>query len=224
MTRKLMVAAMVVAVVGALSAAATAQAAEFKSSGEPANILGEEDSVGKAPHQVFAVAGVKVTCKKVAMSGTQNLKVVSSLTLIATYSQCEMINGLISVAATMKMNNCDYLIHSNGEVDITSVTGFTCNKSPITIEGKTAEGKFCDISIGSQNSLTKAKFTNIVSGGGKKQITVEFNLNSGFKYEATGSFCNETGTKTNGTEETGNVVLSAFEDKMNGFQFDYAWE
>jgi hypothetical protein len=224
MTRKLIIALAIVGVVGVFGAAANAQAAEFKASGEPATILGEQDGTGKTAHQVFALAGVKVTCKKVSMLGTQSAKIVASLTLTATYGECEMINSLISVPATVVMNNCDFLIHSTGEFDITSNTGSTCNKVPIAIEGKTTEGKFCDISIGSQSSLKKMAFSTIVNGTTKKkEITAETNL-TGIKYEANGSFCNETGMKTNGAVETGNVVLSAIEDKMNGNQFDYSFE
>jgi len=223
MIRKLMIVTAVAGAVAALSAPAIAQAVEFKSSGEPANILGEQDSTGKVAHQVFVAGGVKVTCKKVALNGTQKTKAATSLTLTATYSECEMINGATTVLATVKMNNCDYLLHSNGEVDITSITGFTCNTMPISMEGKNSEGKFCHIEIGSQSGLKKASFSTITNAGGKKEITGEFNL-TGIKYEATGSFCNETGVKTNGSEETGNVVLGAFEDKVNGAQFDYSFE
>jgi hypothetical protein len=125
------------------------------------------------------------------------------------------------VAATVKMNNCDFLLHSNGEVDITSITGQSCAAAPILLEGKTAEGKFCHIEIGPQAGLKKAAYTNILNFLTLKEITTEFNLGS-IKYEAAGSFCTETGAKANGGVETGNVIFSALEG--GGAQINYWWE
>ncbi len=123
--RILVVAAMVLAAFGAISATG-AQAAKFHCSLAECRLTPKTDGTGKQAHHVFIVENeattesVSVTCESLrghARIGKETEEV--TLTNI-TYDNCT-VNG--SAGASVDMNECDYLFTANGEVHVECPVG-----------------------------------------------------------------------------------------------------
>jgi len=116
----------------------------------------------------------------------------SELTVEAVYSKCSWF----SFNTAMNMNGCDYVFHSNGEVDLECPSG----QSIVLIAGA------CEVQFGSQTGL---KSSGLVSNAG--HIDFQFNI-SGITYTVTkdGFLCpySGTGAKTGATHIHNNAVTA----------------
>jgi len=115
-----------------------------------------------------------------------------TVTVTPTYTGCKAFSGLIS--ATVHMNGCDYVFHTNGEVDVECPKG-----KQIEITAGT-----CLVDIPTQTGLKSVTLKN-----GAGDITAQANV-SGITYEVTndGFACpfNGTGHKTGATYVQNNPV------------------
>jgi hypothetical protein len=162
-----MLAAMAVAAFGAISAAG-AQAAQFHCSVENCTSTTKADGTAKNSHHVFivtqGVASAATTCASLKGESTGNPQTTETMTLSnITYSECNVAGA----PSTVKMNGCDYLFHSNGEVDVKCPEG-----SKIVIE-VTETG--CQFSIGAQNGLNKVSYATIGTAP-NREVTVSTNV------------------------------------------------
>jgi hypothetical protein len=195
-----MLAAMAVAAFGAISAAG-AQAVQFHCSVENCTSTTKADGTAKNSHHVFIVTqgavSAATTCSSLSGESTGNPKTSEELTLTnVVYSTCNVAGA----PSTVKMNGCDYLFHSNGEVDV---------KCP---EGKTIDIEVletgCKFSIGSQNGLNKVSFTTI-GATPNREVTVSTNV-TGVTGTANG-LCAAVGIASGpitGDYTTGNTIVT----------------
>jgi hypothetical protein len=147
MTRKLKTLGVAIVAVLALSAvvASAASAANFTASSYPTSATA---SSAKGNDDFKTEAG-SVECKAHFHVGPLSAA-SETVTVQPTYSECVAFGF---VGATVSMNGCDYVFHSNGEVDV------ACGSGKITIVAGT-----CEVQIGAQSGLSKVDLANSGTG------------------------------------------------------------
>jgi hypothetical protein len=191
--KALMLASMAVLAVGAMAASA-ANAAEFTSPNGASTITTTPDGTGKTAHHVFHYAGGTLTCNTVhdhaSIGGTSATSVLT--TSVAYSGNCNFVGQ----TATVNMNGCNYRFNASGTVDIVCPAG-----QEITFS---VPSPVCDVVVPPQTGLSSVTFHSINAN----EVTVESHT-TGIKYTATGAGCPETGSFSNGSCTTGNVILTA---------------
>lgn len=114
----LIAAAMALAAFGAFGASG-AQAAEFHCSVTPCVLTPNLDGTAKNSHHVFIVkqgeTSVSTTCNQITGDATFEGKTTSSITFTGVaYDVCTVAGA----ESEVKMNGCDYLFTSNGQVHL----------------------------------------------------------------------------------------------------------
>lgn len=144
MTRKFKGAGLFACLVLAASAtgASSAQASNFTASSYPTTFTG----VSGAGNDDIVTQGGSAECEKTHFVGTLS-SASASVTVTPTYFGC-MAFGFPS--ATINMNGCDYIFHSNGEFDI-SCSG----TNSIVITAGT-----CEVKIGSHTGFSVVELAN----------------------------------------------------------------
>jgi len=200
---------------GAISASA-ASAASFHSEVEPTSLKATGEG-----NQVFVTPAGTVTCTGVTGDATMPKKTEEKITATgivytgaASGGKCitKTIFGNVEVSINFTTNECDYVFHSNGEVDIECKAGTS---------GILISGPGCNITVGTQTGLKTATYDN-KEAGTKRDITITANV-TGISGSASGFLCSKEGAFTTG-EYTGNVTVQGFEDKVNGAQVGIWWE
>jgi len=167
-----------VAVLAMSAVVASAASAQFTASSYPTTVtatsaLGNDD---------FKTEAGSVECAG-HFEGT-SAEASSTMTIKANYTGCKAFGF---AEASVNMNGCDYVFHSNGEVDL-ECSG--TNKVVITAAA-------CEVQIGSQTGLKSVTLNN-----GSGDITAQANV-GGIAYTVTkdGFLCpfNGTGAKTGAT-------------------------
>ncbi len=154
-------------------------------------------------------------CESTAYEGSTTDTTGTTLSLKAAYGGCELEPF---GKATVSMNECEYLIHTdplgdttNGQYD-TNTTIVCPSGHEITIEAKIAGITKCIVHIEPQTLGTGIVLTNATSGG-KSDIHADINFST-IKYTQTtgtsgSSRCTTTGTTTNGVY-TGTATIKGF--------------
>jgi len=199
----LMAMAMATLALGGLGAAA-AQATNFVPSTEgmtELTITSTPDGTGTNAHHVIVFSkNVSITCVSMSVDGI--LKGSSAtLTLEPTYNECSFNNAM---NVPVKMNGCDYVFSTTGELEIASATGKNCASSKISISANN-----CTVLIGPQK-LTGVTYKNINPSGKNPEITMAMLLKN-LVSEVSGPGCAETGTFKTGEYTTGNTILTGAE-------------
>ncbi len=159
------------AVVASAASASNFTASKYPTAATAASEKGNDD---------FKTEAGSVECK--ASFAVDALEGPSeTATVTPTYSECQAFGFL---SATVNMNGCDYVFHTNGEVDVECPAG-----KVITIVAST-----CEATVGTQTGLKSVALSN--SGAG---ISAQANV-TGIAYTVTkdGFLCpfNGTGAKT----------------------------
>lgn len=210
----LMLAAMALTVISA-SSASGAQAAEFHCSVELCRLTLKPDGAVPSPtaHQNFRFNSpkgdsVEFTCRSVSGEATQSTKTSTEITLTnIEYQHCTS-----GFSAAVKMNGCDYLFTSAGQMSI---------QCP---EGKKIEWLVlkCVVTIGSQGPLNGVKFHD--AGFTKSEITVE-NLVKGIKGTIEESpVCPIAPGASEAESKTANSILTAERDNAEVEMANVWWE
>jgi hypothetical protein len=162
MIRKLKTLGVAAFAVLALSAvgASAAHATNFTASAYPTSFTG----VSEKGNDTFATEAGNVECKS-HFSGTETAA-SETVTVTPVYSECRAFGFL---SATVNMNGCDYVFHTNGEVDV-ECSG--ANK--IVIIGGT-----CETTIGTQTGLK-----SVILANGVGDMTAQANV-GGIAYTVT---------------------------------------
>jgi hypothetical protein len=185
----------------AMGVAAGAQAAQFHCSVDNCTSTTKPDGTAKNSHHVViftqGAASAAFTCASLKGESTGNPKTSEELTLTnIVYLTCSFAGA----PSTLKMNGCDYLFHSNGEVDIRCPEGKT-------MELETTETG-CRLAVGSQNGLSKVSYTTIGTTP-NREVTVSFNI-TGVTGTANG-LCAAVGIASGaitGDYTTGNTIVT----------------
>jgi hypothetical protein len=186
MIRKLKTLGVAVVAVLALSAvvASAASATNFTASKYPTTFT----ATSEKGNDVFTIEGQSVECKS-HFSG-EATAASETMTVTASYTECRAFGFL---SASVNMNGCDYVFHTNGEVDIAG-----CNGGKIAIVAST-----CEAQVGEQSGLKSVTLAN-----GVGDITAQANV-SGISASVTkdGFGCpfSGTGNKT-ATYKQGSAV------------------
>lgn len=148
--------------------AAGAQAALFHCSTENCTYTTRTDGTTKNAHHVIiftqSAASASFTCASLKSNSTGNPMTSETMTLESiVYSECNFAGG----PSTLKMNGCNYLFHSNGEVDI------KCPEGQAMVLEITETG--CRVTIGSQNGLGKVSYKTIGTPP-SREVTVSTNM------------------------------------------------
>ena len=130
-----------IAVLAISAAAAAAASAQFTANSYPTSVT----AVSELGNEVVTIDGTSVECEG-HYEGTMT-EASTSLTLKGVYSNCKAF-GFTS--ATVHMNGCDFVLHSNGAVDIECPTG----KSIFISSGP------CAADIGTQTGLSNVALSN----------------------------------------------------------------
>lgn len=120
---------------------ASAAPAQFTANTYPTTVT----SVGEPGNEVITIDGFSAECNG-HFEGTMS-EASTMLTLKGVYSNCKAF-GFAS--GTVDMNGCDFVLHSNGEVDIECPAG----KSILVSAGG------CEADIGSQTGLNNVALSN----------------------------------------------------------------
>jgi hypothetical protein len=192
---------------GAISASA-ASAVEFHSEVEKTKYTAEGES-----NQVFVTPAGTVTCEVVTGEATTTAKTNSTITATnLKYSNKEgkkcitkTIFGNIEVGIDFTTDECDFVFHANGEVDV------ECKKAG----GITISGPGCSITVPTQTGLKTAIYDN-KEAGTKRDVTVTAAVKN-ISGTASGFLCSKEGPFTTG-EYTGNVTIKGFKDEVGGAQ------
>jgi hypothetical protein len=208
-------AAIAVTVISAVSAS-SAQAAEFHCSVEPCRLTLKPD--GPVPsltaHQNFRFNSpkgdsIEFTCRSVSGEATQSAKTSTEITLTnIEYQNCASGGFFTAV----KMNGCDYLFTSAGQMSIECPVGQK-------IEWFTFK---CVVTIGPQGPLNGVKFHD--AGFTKSEITVE-NLVKGIKGTIDESpTCLVAQGASEAESKTANSILTAETDNAEIVMANAWWE
>jgi hypothetical protein len=176
----------------AVGLATSAQAAEFHTeSSEGATITGAFPAGERAENLeeegfLFNANGGVTVCARTSLHGSMPAKSAESLTVVEEPFECAPF-------ATVRMGECDFVLHASGAFDIAG--GTACGIEPIEIEWGT--GAACLIKIGPQQGLSGIGYANGGSGA-KRDVTATFNV-TGIHFTQTGSVCKGgAGTFVNG--------------------------
>jgi hypothetical protein len=177
MIRKFKTLGLALAAVLAMSAVvASAAQAQFTANSYPTTVT----ALNPFGDDVFTVDGSSAECVS-HFEGTAT-EASSTITIVPIYTVCQGVFGFAE--GTFTENGCDYVFHSNGEVDIACPAG----ASMVIAAGN------CEVKIGAQSGLKAVALSN--SGG---HINMQANI-SGITANATkdGFLCplNGTGHKT----------------------------
>jgi len=144
MIRKLKTLGVAAFAVLALSAigASAAQAANYTASAYPTSFTAETAK----GNDTFTTEAGTVECKS-HYSGSLS-KASESITVNASYSNCEAFSGFAS--ATVNMNGCDYTFYTSGAVDL------NCGSKGVVITAGT-----CEAEIGGQTGLKSVTQKNV---------------------------------------------------------------
>jgi hypothetical protein len=173
--------------VSAVSVSA-AQATEFTASGYPTSFT----AASEVGNDDFKTEAGSVECKGHFTGSSSGPS--ETMTVNAEYTGCRAFGFL---SASVNMNGCDYVFHTNGEVDL------ECSGSnKIVITAST-----CEVQIGTQTGLKSVALAN-----GAGDITAKANV-GGIAYTVTkdGFGCpfGGTGAKTGATYTQNNAVTVA---------------
>lgn len=186
----------------ALSAVASASAAEFRGASSPVTVTGSQTTT----HE-FTVEGSTVTCTTAKFSSAATAVPTSSILITPVYSGCKAF-GI--AGATVNMNGCQYKFHSGppGTVD------FSCSSGKTVISVSTFLGK-CKVEVPGSNlsknqGLGGITYTNtpagkVTVGASVTGITAEI-------VESTGVCPLKVGTVTNASY-SGQTVVEGNEGK-----------
>jgi hypothetical protein len=185
---------MALAAIGALMASSAA-AAEFHSESEKTTIVSKAEG-----HHVFDAASNSITCTEANFDATTTKKTTSEITFTGTYGGCTFFG----VGVTVEMNNCDYIFHADGTVDIggTGCTFITFRASIFGIP--------CDVKVTPQTGLKSVAYTNIGSGS-TTEVTLSAAVN-GIVYHQEGGGC---GSHNEGRYTTGTSTATGLVDGTN---------
>ena len=120
---------------------ASAASAQFTSNSYPTTVT----AVSELGNDVFTVDGTSVECKS-HFEGTA-AEATTKITITPTYTNCKAFGFL---SATVAMNGCDFVFHSNGEVDVECPTG-----KNIVITASS-----CEVDVGTQTGLESVALSN----------------------------------------------------------------
>jgi len=185
--------------------------------------MGLERVKGASNDHVLTLQGGNVKCVenggvKGARFETTLPKTGTEATVSAAYGNAGKGCTAFGVAATVKMNSCDFRLAATAKSNpATATLAIECGSLPNYIE-IVASSLPCTITIGAQNALHHVVFSN--SGGFEPtDVTATIAIEAGFtgiiphpgiKYTASGAGCPSPGTRTDG-KYTGTVTLEAFE-------------
>lgn len=148
----------------ALSAVASASAAEFRGATSPVTVTGSQSTTHK-----FTVEGSTVTCTTATFSSAATAVPTSEVLITPVYKGCTAF-GI--AGATVSMNGCQYKFHSGppGTVD------FVCSSGKTVISVSTFLGK-CKVEVPGSNAsknqgLGGVTYTNTPAG----KVTVGANV------------------------------------------------
>jgi hypothetical protein len=197
----LMLTVMAVAVV-ALATAADGRAAQLHCSVANCTYTTRSDGTVKNSHHVIiftqGASSAALTCASLKGESTENAQTMETLTVKnIIYSECNFLGAPSSI---IKMNGCDYLLHSNGELDIRCPEG-----KQMELES-TETG--CQFRIGAQRGLSKVSYSTIGTAP-NREVTVSTNI-AGIAGVANGK-CAKFGFAEgaiSGDYTTGNTVLT----------------
>ena len=196
--KALMLAAMALAVFGAL-AASPAQAAKFHSGLAETTVIVKTDGTSKTAHQVFdAPGGATATCSGVSGHGSVVGEEVETIDVTLNFEQACTFLGQ---PATVSTNKCIFGFKSNGKVEL---KGVGCELS-VSIPG-------CVVTFETPNTYEGISYHNINTEGGATETTPTTYTTisaavTGIKGTATGGTCPVPGAFTTGEFTTGNAIV-----------------
>src|SRR5829696_9996550 len=116
--KKILIPAVLATLVLAVSAGA-ASAALFHSAAEPTTITATQS----ASH-IYKFGEYQITCKVLALEGTQAIKTTESLTMKFGYPEnCDMVIGGTLITVDAKENGCHWLLQASGSEKIECPAG-----------------------------------------------------------------------------------------------------
>jgi hypothetical protein len=207
-------AAIALAALGVL-AVSGAQAAEFHCSVEPCRYTLKPDGAGKTAHHVFAAKRgaevIVVTCETSEGEATSSNPTSKELTFTRLgFFPCT----LSGVPASIRVNGCEYVYSSAGELTIKCAGGKG-------IEFSTAS---CTVRIEPQGPLPGIKYHD--AGATKSELTLETSI-SGLKGEIIGTEAGcaiKPGSFSEGEYRTGNAIITAETDNAEAKMANVWWE
>lgn len=183
MSRRTPIALVLAAVLSALLMPATSLAAGFATDSVPSTVKGENTK----PFEFVSNAGT-LNCNKALANGPMSLKVVTSLTLAPSFSECTFL-GLFGV--TVNPGACETRWNVSSGPPVTG----TIDIVPPGCAGIVISAAGCTVTIPPQSGL--ATITYVVSSGPPDTITSTVNV-SGVTYTSTAGCPSGSGTFTNG--------------------------
>lgn len=177
-----------VAVLAMSAVVASAASAQFTADSYPKTVT----AVSELGNDVFKIDNASVECKG-HFEGTAS-EASTTLTVTPVYSNCKAF-GFAS--ATVVMNGCDYVFHSNGEVDLECPAG----NSIVISAGN------CEVDVGTQTGL---KTVGLANNGSHVDVKADVGGITG-TVTKDGFLCplSGTGVKTGGTYKQGSAVTVA---------------